>query len=142
MKTHTLGFIFDESLSKVLLIHKQRPDWQKGKINGVGGKIEPGEESLACIVREVLEETGLRTQEKEWVYLGEINSVGAYIDMYALAHRGELHEALTTTDEEIGWFEVANLPENVLNNVHWLIPLALDKLKHDDAFSHCLIQYM
>jgi 8-oxo-dGTP pyrophosphatase MutT (NUDIX family) len=28
---------------EVLLIEKQKPAWQRGKLNGVGGKIEPGE---------------------------------------------------------------------------------------------------
>lgn len=31
-----------------------------GLLNGVGGKLEPGETPLACVLREVLEETGIR----------------------------------------------------------------------------------
>ena len=43
MKKYTLGFIFTPALDKVLLVHKISPEWQAGKINGVGGKIEEGE---------------------------------------------------------------------------------------------------
>lgn len=62
MQSYTVGLIFNPQLTRVLLMHKNRPDWQKGMMNGVGGRIEEGEESIACIVREVCEETGLTTR--------------------------------------------------------------------------------
>ena len=40
MQKYSLGFVFDLPVEKVLLIEKQRPEWQKGKLNGIGGKIE------------------------------------------------------------------------------------------------------
>ena len=60
MKNYTVAFIFTPSLDKVLLIHKISPEWQRGKLNGIGGKIEPNETNLACIIREVKEETNLQ----------------------------------------------------------------------------------
>ena len=52
MEKFTLGFVFNADLAKVLLVHKQRPDWQSGRINGIGGKIVGDESALNCIVRE------------------------------------------------------------------------------------------
>jgi len=44
----------------VLLVHRLRNDDDHvGKYNGLGGKLEPGEDALACVVREVREEAGL-----------------------------------------------------------------------------------
>ncbi len=43
MKGYVLGFAFDEDYEWVALIKKNRPQWQAGKLNGVGGKIEPNE---------------------------------------------------------------------------------------------------
>jgi 8-oxo-dGTP diphosphatase len=43
--------------SQVLMLHRRYPPNQ-GLWNGVGGRIEPGEKPLACILREVQEETG------------------------------------------------------------------------------------
>jgi 8-oxo-dGTP diphosphatase len=40
---YVLGFLFDPSQKDVVLIKKLKPEWQKGKLNGVGGKIEEGE---------------------------------------------------------------------------------------------------
>ena len=138
MKTHTLGFIFNSNFSKVLLVEKQRPDWQKGKLNGIGGKIESGEESLDCIVREVWEETGLKTKKEDWIYLGKMESSGWLVDIYTSLHHGELGDASTITDEKIDWFDPKNLPEKVLTNIHWLVPLAIDKLKHNE-FKLCSV---
>lgn len=49
----TLLFILRDG--EVLLIHKKR-GFGKGKINGPGGRIEPGETPRECAIREVQEE--------------------------------------------------------------------------------------
>jgi 8-oxo-dGTP pyrophosphatase MutT (NUDIX family) len=56
---YTLGFLFSEDKQRIVLIEKQHPEWQKGLLNGVGGKLEPGETALDCMVREFFEETGV-----------------------------------------------------------------------------------
>ncbi|MBI4120506.1 MAG: NUDIX domain-containing protein [Parcubacteria group bacterium] len=141
MKKHTLGFIFDPSLSKILLVQKQRPEWQKGKCNGIGGKIELGERSLDCIVRETHEETGLKINAEEWVYVGEIKSKEWNVDIYTTIYKGETSDATTITDEQIGWFETNNLPLNVIGNLKWLIPQAAYKLIHGE-FDSCTAYYL
>jgi len=50
-----LVFIVDDETNKVLLIHKKTGIGQ-GKINGPGGKLEPGETPLESAIREVEEE--------------------------------------------------------------------------------------
>ena len=70
MKKYTVGFIFNKDLSKVLLIHKTKPEWQAGRINGIGGKVEDGEEYVDCMVREAEEETGIKSKSKDWVSTG------------------------------------------------------------------------
>jgi 8-oxo-dGTP diphosphatase len=49
----TLMFVIKDG--KILLIEKKRGHGQ-GKVNGPGGKIDPGESPLACAVRETEEE--------------------------------------------------------------------------------------
>lgn len=60
MTNMVAGFLFDNEKNSVLLIRKERPDWQKGSLNGIGGKIELGESPLEAIIREFQEETGLQ----------------------------------------------------------------------------------
>jgi 8-oxo-dGTP diphosphatase len=54
-----VGFLFSRCEQRVVLIEKNRPEWQAGLLNGPGGKIEPGETTLEAIRREFREEAGL-----------------------------------------------------------------------------------
>src|ERR1700690_3869942 len=67
-----LGFLFDPSRIAVLLIRKARPDWQRGKLNGIGGKIEVGEVPSQAMEREFREESGLTV--KTWIHFGQFRS--------------------------------------------------------------------
>ena len=64
MKLLTVGIVFDAKLEQVLLVHKQKPDWQIGKLNGMGGKVEEGESVVECMSRECLEETCIEISPK------------------------------------------------------------------------------
>jgi 8-oxo-dGTP pyrophosphatase MutT (NUDIX family) len=44
--------------NRVLLVLKDKPAWQKGFLNMIGGKVEPGETPEDCAFRELKEETG------------------------------------------------------------------------------------
>ena len=132
MKNYTLGFIFTPPLDQVLLVHKIRPEWQAGKINGVGGKIEEGEDSLACIVREVREETGLVTNPGQWICLGAMGSDVWRMDVFTLVYSGDMGDARSADKEKIEWFDSCALPPNIISNLSWLVPLAIDKIKHQE----------
>lgn len=57
----TLGYVFSPDRLRVLMIHRNaRPDDAHfGKYNGLGGKLEPGEDVVAGLRREVREEAGI-----------------------------------------------------------------------------------
>jgi 8-oxo-dGTP diphosphatase len=61
----TLGYVFSPDGTKVLLVHRiRRPgDHQFGKYNGLGGKLQPDEDVVACMRREVREEAGIECEE-------------------------------------------------------------------------------
>jgi hypothetical protein len=54
---YVVGFVFSKDLSRVLLVLKNRPAWQDGKFNGIGGKIEGDETAFEAMNREFVEET-------------------------------------------------------------------------------------
>ncbi len=54
----TLGYV--RRGDEVLLVHRQRDgDDHRGKYNGLGGKLEAGEDAVTCMKREIREESGL-----------------------------------------------------------------------------------
>lgn len=57
MKHYVMGFVFNKTRNRVLLVKKKRPEWQAGKWNGIGGKIDDTDISpLAAMQREGYEE--------------------------------------------------------------------------------------
>lgn len=131
---YTVAFIFSRSPSgqlKVLLIRKNRPEWQTGKLNGIGGKVE---ESDPCPTygcdREILEETGLRLP---WIqHVATMNGKSCEIWFFAYEISWELFiSARALTDEVLKVCDVDDLPPDVIPNLRWLIPLALNVLRHD-----------
>jgi 8-oxo-dGTP diphosphatase len=61
----TLGYILSPDGRRVLLVHrnKRAADAHHGKYNGLGGKLEAGEDVVACLRREVREESGLECEQ-------------------------------------------------------------------------------
>ena len=61
----TLGYVFSPDRARVLLIHRDaRPDDPHfGKFNGLGGKLDRGEDVVAGFRREVREEAGIECDE-------------------------------------------------------------------------------
>lgn len=53
-----------------LLVEKQSPEWQKGKFNLIGGKVEEGETLNNAAIREFNEETGLGQLVFHTEYIG------------------------------------------------------------------------
>ena len=60
----TLGYVLSPDGRRVLLIHrnKRAGDAHLGKYNGLGGKLETGEDVVACLRREIREEAGIECE--------------------------------------------------------------------------------
>lgn len=63
----TLGYVFSPDGTQVLLIHRNANanDQHLGKYNGLGGKLEPLEDVVAGMRREIREEAGIECNELE-----------------------------------------------------------------------------
>lgn len=113
----------------VVLIRKNKPDWQRGLLNGVGGKIEPGESPEQAMVREFEEETGRPTSG--WLPLVTMSFPKAVIHFFYLLS-SQLVAVRSTTDEPVEVLRVGHLinwREDLIPNLHWLIPMALHDMK-------------
>lgn len=119
---YVVGFYFVPG-DQVVLIRKNKPEFQRGKLNGVGGVAEPGEYSHEAMVREFREETGKSTTVSDWRFFARLALKECVIDFFS-AH-GDCLGISTTTDEIIEIVDVRR-KRDVLPNLRWLIPLALN----------------
>lgn len=122
---YVLGFLFDPSKKDVVLIKKLKPEWQKGKLNGVGGKIEENETPLEAMRREFKEETGGEIEEwREFLQL----SGHSFIIHTFVAFSLHAYTVKTMEKEKVKVYKVNRLNFNkTIGNLKWIIPLAIDK---------------
>jgi len=126
MTDFVLGFAF--AGEKVVLIQKTKPEWQKDKLNGLGGKIEVGEHPVQAMVREFEEECGIHTHPEQWTQYAEMHSGQHLIHVFKAEINPTVSpHAFKQTDE--GWVSLYYWPSAsrlsyALPNLAWLIPLA------------------
>jgi 8-oxo-dGTP diphosphatase len=135
MTHYVLGFLFSPDMSQVVLVQKNRPQWQAGKINGIGGHVEEGEDFHTAMVREFREETGLEISS--WYQFGTLVCSDATVGLFfALADTYD--KVKSTTDELIFISPVCEVIDswhihNLLPNLRWMIPMALSILQGENA---------
>lgn len=134
---YTLGFMFDPAARTVVLIRKNKPAWQRGLLNGVGGKVEFGETPIAAIVREFQEETGVLTKQADWREFALLRGKGFVVACY-ITISNRLAQCESRTSEPIVLFDLDKdfrcRDAKMVNNLLWLIPLAWDS-RHGDLFT-------
>jgi 8-oxo-dGTP diphosphatase len=127
VKYYVTGFLFTKDSKHVVLIKKLNPEWQRGLFNGVGGKIEEDEKSCDAMSREFEEETGVIINAEQWIHFSNIHRPNFYnLDLY-YAHSDRAFDVKTIEKEEVHLVKVSDLPKNIIPNLQWLIPLALDR---------------
>ena len=106
-----LVFIIDHGQSRVLLIHK-KTGLGAGKINGPGGKLEPGETAIEAAVREVKEEllitpTGL--EEAGMLRFAFVDGLHLHCTVFR-ASGYEDGEPTETREAKPEWFDFDKVP--------------------------------
>ena len=135
MKKYVLGYAFNKDLDKVILINKNRPEWMAGKLNGVGGKIESGEEAIDAMVREFEEETGIATKANDWMVVTTLyKSLEFHISVFTTV-TDKIFEGTSTTDEFISIYSVQDIHllgrrNALIYNVPWQIEMSLAQIKN------------
>jgi len=126
----TLVFVVKDG--RILLIEKKR-GLGAGKINGPGGKIDPGETPLESAVREVQEElcitpTDIRKIGELWFSMTDCPHILCHV------FRAEDHEGEPTETEEAVplWMSVNAIPYHRMweDDRHWLPLLLADTTFH------------
>lgn len=131
---YVVGFLFSVDHKWVAMIRKEKPEWQKGFCNGIGGKIEGEETPIHAMQREFHEEAGLII--KNWKQFAIMK--GDDWEVYCFASFNDrVHLCTTKTNENVFVTLVSNIDnEKPLLNIKWLISMALT-----NDFKEAVISY-
>lgn len=136
---YVAGFLADKE-GNVLLVEKKKPDWQKGKLNGIGGKIEGDEKPADAMAREWLEETGeVRGKWRLFCHLVEASEEGAEVFFYAAVTERPLRylfpgNFVNDVGEKVLIIPRIAIPlAKTIDNLRWLIPMAFDDSAQPEA---------
>lgn len=139
-RRYVAGLMFSDDDTYVVLVRKSHPQWQEGRLNGVGGKVEDGEQPIDAMVREFREEAGLQTAPAEWrpfcvvrgqaVYDPKEDGQGWEVSWF-LARRSQdavlrLHGRHAGSREYIEVRPVVALNRQAtVEHLQWLVPMAI-----------------
>ena len=121
---YVLALLFTADAREVVLIRKTRPAWQAGRVNALGGKLRSDESLFEGARREVREEAGVDVDRWERFLVWRdaeyrLQAVRAFDDVARLARSAE--------DQEVFLADARGLPLDVIDNLRWIVPLALDR---------------
>lgn len=144
MKEYVAGFAFDYRI-KVVLILKDHPTWQAGKLNGVGGHILSHELPEECMSREFHEEVGVKTIPADWIHFATLEGAHANDDgksfrvywFFTKLPWKKVLEVRSVTAEQIKWLPLTSHMESgipIIPNVLWLLEMTNPQNKQDWPF--------
>lgn len=144
MYKYTLAFILYKD--EVLLLNRNKNPWM-GAWNGVGGKIEKGEDIKSSIIREIKEETSIDVLDEQVIYQGTVtwnsfdaNGHGLYFYICRIDQKPLFKTPLATEEGILDWKKIswANDKDNygIAKNIPFFLPHALN---HNGLFNyHCI----
>lgn len=127
MIKYTLVLAFSNDLESIALIEKQSPAWQKGKLNGIGGKFEETDKSIKdCAIREFEEETGVLLEKQNLYYIGENYGNTYSVDVFTIK-TDKIFQCKTIEKEVVKILKLDDLKtQKTIDNV----PILIDLAKH------------
>ncbi|NDI33935.1 NUDIX hydrolase [Chengkuizengella sediminis] len=111
--------LFYQNENEVLLLKRQNTGFEDGKWGTVAGKIDGKEEVVSAAIREANEEAGVIIDSTEVHVVGVMhrnNIKNEWIDFYVKVDlwQGEIVNAEPDKCEELKWFKLDKLPDNMI----------------------------
>jgi 8-oxo-dGTP diphosphatase len=129
----TLGYIVSPDGLQTLLVHRnaRQSDQHIGKYNGLGGKMKPNEDIVACMKREIREESGLECTRLQlrgtinWTGFGPEGENWLGFIFLITAFDGELKK--NNEEGELDWHLISGLDQLPMwEGDRYFLPLVFD----------------
>ena len=127
MRDATLVFLIKGNPVRKVLLGYKKAGFAQGKLNGFGGKVEPGETIERATVRELEEEAGIRVAERDLAKVAHLTFVFPSMPDWDqivhvfLARRWE-GEPAESREMKPAWYKVSDIPFASMwqDDPHWL----------------------
>lgn len=130
--TQKYVLIFVQDNNHILMIEKQKPNWMKGKLNLLGGKIELNESSKNAAIRELKEESGLVPIDENCVeWMGDIIGDFGEVNCWKIQTTTNLLNPRKEEVEQVFWVDWDTLKDDIrlIPNLKIIIPLIVGGCK-------------
>lgn len=84
VQTSVTNFVYHRS-DYLFMKRSSEKEIDPGRLNGIGGRLEPGEDYLSAAIRETAEETGYVVIESQIQFCGLMKLVGGYEEDWVVA---------------------------------------------------------
>lgn len=132
-KRYVCGFAFHSpghERPRVVLIRKVKPEWQAGRLNGVGGKMELGESPQEAMAREFFEEAGVQIPAEDW----QVFSVMRFPDAEVFFLRTE-HAACENAKTQTVWS--SELKQHITEKIEHRLVRGIDEIADHHIMPNC-----
>lgn len=122
-RPYLASFVLLKKDNKIAMILRKNTGFMNGCFGVPAGKVEYHETFSQAAVRESLEEAGVTIDESDLQFVHVVHrhhqddaQFMDWVDMYFVVERweGEPHNAEPNKGEELRWFDLNNLPDNVV----------------------------
>jgi 8-oxo-dGTP diphosphatase len=103
---------------QVLLLRRFHTGYEDGNYSVIAGHLDGGEEVIAAMIREAREEAGIEVAPEDMRVVGVMHRKTSpeRIDFFLIAERwsGEIRNCEPNRCDELAWYPLDHLPENVI----------------------------
>ena len=125
--------------NKILLLRRFNTGYRDGQYSFIAGHVDPGETFTQCIIREAQEEADIILEEKDMEVAhvmhrnSEPNETSERVDIFFTTQnwKGEISNKEPHKCDELAWFEMDNLPKNIIPYIKQVI----DEIKSKRHYS-------
>lgn len=117
----------------IFLSRRFNTGWQDGNYGLPSGHLEPDETIVDALLRETKEEIGINLKKEDVSLVHTMHRKSIYIDFYFVAKNwiDEPKNMEPNKCDDLGWFPINNLPENIVPSVKF----AIENFKKGVSFS-------
>lgn len=121
---------------QVLLLRRFNTGWEDGKYSLVAGHVDGNEPVTQAMIREAKEEAGINVASKDLKMIHSMHRSAPgieYLDFFFAADKWQGEPKIMEPDkcDDLSWFDLNSLPDNILEYVKQ----AIDSYKNNITFS-------